>query len=64
MKILEDFKKKLIRFNSYLLSMTEEGLIWNMSIDDFQDIEYSDGPYSANNYHQKINLSKFTEEVK
>lgn len=64
MKISEDFKKKLIRFNSYLLSITEDGLIWNMSIYDFDEIDYSDGPYSANNYHQKINLSKFTEEVK
>ena len=53
MKISEDFKKKLIRFNSYLLSITEDGLIWNMSIYDFDEIDYSDGPYSANNYHQK-----------
>ena len=30
MEISEDFKKKLIMFNLYLLSITEDGLIWNM----------------------------------
>lgn len=65
MKITDELKKQFNRFNAYLLSTkAEDGLTWDYYIYDVDSVEYGHGPYVSNDYSFKIDLSKFTTEVK
>ena len=65
MKITDELKKQFNRFNAYLLSTkAEDGLCWDYYIYDVDSVEYGHGPYVSNDYGFKIDLSKFTTEVK
>ena len=65
MEITDELKKQFNRFNAYLLStQAEDGLTWDYYIYEVDNVEYGHGPYVANNYGSKIDLSKFTTEVK
>ena len=65
MKITDELKKQFKRFNAYLLStQAEDGLTWDYYIYDVDNVEHGYGPYVTNNYGSKIDLSKFTSEVK